>query len=105
MTSTLNDIRLPSGVVVKPAATCAGEHSWYSFSLSVKHHSGRSIFSTGALIVAVKLESTISLSVTPCSCEAANKIGDPIGCGVQGEVPCIEDMDLGVRHIPPVGFW
>ena len=82
-----------------------GEHSWYSFSLSVKHHSGRSIFSIGALIVAMKLESTISLSVMSCSCEAANKIGDPIGCGVQGEVPSIENMDFGVGHVPLVGIW
>src|SRR3954466_11528983 len=115
MTSTLIDIRLPSGVVVNPAAICAGEHSWYSFSLSVKHHSGRSILSMGASIVAVKLESTISaivmlcsfgfalrsgrhdpavgvvgslLSMTICrSEEVANKIGDPIGCAGEPQVP------------------
>jgi hypothetical protein len=30
MISTLIDIRVPSGAVVAPAATCAGEHAWYS---------------------------------------------------------------------------
>ena len=57
------DIRRPSGAVVKPAAMCAGEQPWYSVSDRLKHQVGMSIFSIGALMVAVKLESTIWLVV------------------------------------------
>jgi hypothetical protein len=32
ITSTLIDMRRPSGALVAPAATCAGEHLWYSAS-------------------------------------------------------------------------
>jgi hypothetical protein len=53
------DMRLPSGAVINPAETCAGEQPWYSFSGRLKHHAGMSIFSIGVLIIAVKLESTI----------------------------------------------
>ena len=63
MISTLIDMRSPSGVVVKPAATWAGEQPWYSLSGRVNTQAGRSIFSIGALMIAVKLESTISCSL------------------------------------------
>src|SRR3954465_8051906 len=59
MISTLSDIRRPSGAVVAPAATWAGEHAWYSASGSEKHQAGMSTFSIGALIVAEKLDSMI----------------------------------------------
>jgi hypothetical protein len=62
MISTLMDMRLPSGAVVNPAETWVGEQPWYSRSGRLKHQAGISIFSIGALMVAVKLESTICLS-------------------------------------------
>jgi hypothetical protein len=61
--STLIDIRVPSGALVKPAAMCAGEHPWYSFSGRAKHQSGISMFSIGALMIAEKDESTIWFSM------------------------------------------
>src|SRR5581483_11750584 len=67
-TSTLIDIRRPSGAVVAPADTWAGEHDWYSDSDRPKHQAGMSTCSMGAWIVAEKLDFTsvlFSIFVSP----------------------------------------
>src|ERR1700722_7457205 len=61
-TSTLMDIRRPSGAVVAPADTWAGEQDWYSDSDKPKHQLGLSTSSMGALSVAEKRDFTSVLS-------------------------------------------
>jgi len=57
------DMRRPSAPIVFAAEIWAGEQSWYSFSGRLKAHSGIFIFSIGALIIALKLESTSSFAI------------------------------------------
>ncbi len=59
MISTLMDMRLPSGAVVNPAETCAGEQPWYSRSVS----GARALLIRRCRCVPIDEQGNLSLSI------------------------------------------